>query len=77
MGFPIDKKGLLFSVEKLVDSADLETPFVNNEPGKKRYYNFLKRHLHSVLSQNMPNMLTMQEVLYRVVSRSFILIGRR
>lgn len=43
MWFPIDKEGLLISVEKLVDSADFEASIVNNKLGKK-WYNFLKRH---------------------------------
>ncbi|KAG5872659.1 hypothetical protein JTB14_019251 [Gonioctena quinquepunctata] len=32
MGFPIDKEGLLHSVEKLVDKSNMKTPFVGNKP---------------------------------------------
>lgn len=44
MGFPINKDGLLSSVQKLVNELKLEVPFVNGRPGKTWYYAFLNRH---------------------------------
>ncbi|KAG5861754.1 hypothetical protein JTB14_029454 [Gonioctena quinquepunctata] len=44
MGIPIDKDGLLCSVQKLVREANIQTPFVDDRPGKKRYYSFMNRH---------------------------------
>lgn len=44
MGFPINREGLLSSVKKLVDEANLKTPFTNNRPGKKWFYSFMSRH---------------------------------
>lgn len=52
MGFPVDKDGLLTSVQKLVNELKIKTPFSNNRPGKKWYYAFLKRHKE--ISQKKP-----------------------
>ncbi|KAJ8971514.1 hypothetical protein NQ314_000656 [Rhamnusium bicolor] len=43
-GFPVNKEGLLYSVKKLVEEANMETGFVNKTPGKKWLELFLKRH---------------------------------
>lgn len=44
MGFPIDKDGLLTSVQKLVKQRNIQAPFLNGRPGKKWYHAFLSRH---------------------------------
>lgn len=44
MGFPVGHEGLLSSVKKLVDEANIKTPFAHNCPGKKWFYGFLNRH---------------------------------
>lgn len=44
MGFPIDKDGVLTSVQKIVGQLNIKTPFSNDRPGKKWHYAFLKRH---------------------------------
>ncbi|XP_049940978.1 uncharacterized protein LOC126417125 [Schistocerca serialis cubense] len=47
MGFPVTKENLCASVQKLIESADMESckaTFTNNRPGKKWYHGFLKRH---------------------------------
>lgn len=35
MGFPIDRKGFLTSIKKLVDEANFKKPFIKNRLGKK------------------------------------------
>lgn len=44
MGFPIDKDGLLSSVQRVVKELKLDVPFANGRPGKTWYYSFLNRH---------------------------------
>lgn len=44
MGFPIGKEGLVYSVKKLVEEANLSTPFTNNTPGRKWFNLFMARH---------------------------------
>lgn len=45
MGFPTNKDGLCESVKKLLDEGDHQQKhFINNRPGRKWYYSFLKRH---------------------------------
>jgi len=44
MGFPINGDGLLNSVKKIVDEANLKTPFTKNRPGKKWFYSFMNRN---------------------------------
>jgi len=44
MGFPVGREGLLSSVKKLVDEANIKTPLAHNRPGKKWFYGFLNRH---------------------------------
>ncbi|XP_063219543.1 uncharacterized protein LOC134529419 isoform X1 [Bacillus rossius redtenbacheri] len=50
MGFPVDKEDLCSSVKKLLDEGNVQQKlFLDNRPGKKWYYSFLKRH--PVISQ--------------------------
>lgn len=44
MGFPIDRDGLLSSVQRVVQELKLDVPFANGRPGKTWYYAFLNRH---------------------------------
>jgi len=48
MGFPVGREGLLSSVKKLVDEANIKTPFAHTSR-KKLFYGFLNRH--KILSQ--------------------------
>lgn len=37
MGFPVGREGLLSSVKKIVDEANIKTPFAHNRPGKNGF----------------------------------------
>ncbi|KAJ8968814.1 hypothetical protein NQ314_002076 [Rhamnusium bicolor] len=43
-GFPICREGLIYSVQKLVKEAELNTPFKNGTPGRKWFQLFMSRH---------------------------------
>lgn len=43
-GFPINQDSLAYSVQKLVQEFQIQTPFINGSPGKKWFTSFLKRH---------------------------------
>lgn len=43
-GFPVNKEGLMYSVQKILEKNRLDTPFTNNKPGRKWFESFLKRH---------------------------------
>ncbi|KAJ8966811.1 hypothetical protein NQ314_003307 [Rhamnusium bicolor] len=43
-GFPICREGLIYSVQKLVKEAELNTPFKNGTSGRKWFHLFMSRH---------------------------------
>ncbi|KAJ8917901.1 hypothetical protein NQ315_002593 [Exocentrus adspersus] len=43
-GFPIKKQELFATVQKIVKSENMETPFKNGRPGQKLYTNFMRRN---------------------------------
>ena len=43
-GFPINKEGLLYSVQKIIEECNLQTVFKNQTPGRKWFDSFMKRH---------------------------------
>lgn len=52
MGFPVTRDGLCFSVKKILDETNIQTPFKNNIPGKTWFKSFLKRHPRISLKQS-------------------------
>lgn len=43
-GFPINREGLLYSVQKIIEECNIITTFSENIPGRKWFESFLKRH---------------------------------
>lgn len=43
-GFPINREGLLYSVQHIVLKTNKQTPFIDSKPVKKWFYSFLRRH---------------------------------
>nr|CAI5868214.1 unnamed protein product [Callosobruchus analis] len=43
-GFPINKVGLLYSVQKILEECDINTKLLKGTPGRKWFESFRKRH---------------------------------
>ncbi|KAJ3615977.1 hypothetical protein MTP99_005568 [Tenebrio molitor] len=43
-GFPVNKDGLMYSVQKIVERSHIQTPFTKNKPGRKWFDSFLRRN---------------------------------
>nr|CAI5830211.1 unnamed protein product [Callosobruchus analis] len=43
-GFPINKEGLLYSVQKILEECDINTKLLKGTPGRKWFESFMKRH---------------------------------
>lgn len=43
-GFPVNKEGLIYSVQKIVEKRKIATSFIANKPGRKWFNSFLKRN---------------------------------
>jgi hypothetical protein len=43
-GFPVNKDGLMYSVQKIVERRHIQTPFTKNKPGRKWFDSFLRRN---------------------------------